>query len=60
MNVYMVVYDITNYVVEASSFANAIEAWKEHVKVLWGEDYDGTEEPESVNRIHEHPVIRGK
>lgn len=60
MNAYMILFDSVNYLVEASSVANAVEAWKEHVKAAWESDYDGTEESESIHRIHDEPVIRGK
>lgn len=55
---YHVQFDHMDYYVEAPSFALAIEAWKRHVAVLWGTDYDGTEEPESVALVHDEAVIR--
>jgi len=55
---YHVQFDNESYYVEAPSFALAIEAWKRHVAALWGADYDGTEEPESVALVHDEPVIR--
>lgn len=55
---YHVQYDHVSYWVEAISFAQAIDRWKRHVKVQWGADYDGTEEPDSVHLVHGEPVIR--
>jgi hypothetical protein len=58
MNLYQVLYDGQHYYVEAESFTAAIGLWKIHVSMLWGEDYDGSEQPESVALIHDDPVIR--
>lgn len=58
MNLYHVQFDSQTYYVEAGSFADAIILWGRHVSVLWGDDYDGTEEPESVALVHDEPVIR--
>lgn len=57
-NLYHVRYDGQDYYVEAHCFPVAIGRWKNHVKKLWGREYDGTEEPESVALVHEGPVIR--
>ncbi len=51
MFVYRILFDSQFYVVAARSFDSAIKQWKVHVKEKWGEDYDGTEQPESVERI---------
>ena len=59
LKLYRVLYDGQPYYVEAPSFALAIEAWKRYVKAEWKEEYDGTEEPESVECLDsDHPVIR--
>lgn len=58
MKLYHVQFDGSSFWIEAESFAAAIEAWKAHVKVLWENDYDGTEEPESAHLVHDEPVIR--
>ena len=60
MNLYKITYDGQPYHVEAPSFPAAIDAWKGYLKAEWKEeDWDGTEEPESVCLLEsEHPVIR--
>lgn len=58
MNLYHVQFDGQSYWVEAGDFGTAVILWKGHVKDLWGEDYDGTEQPDSVHLVHDEPVIR--
>lgn len=58
LNLYCISYDSMEYYVEAESMPAAITAWKDHVALAWGDDYDGTEEPESCAFIHDEPVIR--
>lgn len=58
INLYLIHYDHQPYYVEAENLASAVERWKAHVKVVWGDDYDGTEEPESIALVHEEAVIR--
>lgn len=58
MNLYLVIYDGQHFYVEAKNFAQAIELWTEHVKEVWGDDFDGTEQPESCAHIHDEAVIR--
>lgn len=58
MKLYEVVYDGQKRHVEAPSFPLAIEAWKAWARAEWKEDWDGTEEPESVALIGDEPVIR--
>ncbi len=58
MNLYLIQFDAQDYYVEASDFTRAIESWKIHVSRMWGADYDGTEQPESVALIHDDPFIR--
>lgn len=53
-----ITFDGEQYWVEAGSFQEAIDAWKERVKQEWGPDFDGTELPDSVVRLSEDPVIR--
>ncbi len=57
MKLYHIQFDGQSFWVEAESFRLAIVQWGEHVKILWGDDYDGTEEPESVHLVHDEPVI---
>jgi hypothetical protein len=58
MSLYHIQFDNQPYWVEAENYGKAITAWRQHVAVLWGTDYDGTEEPQSVALIHDEPVIR--
>lgn len=58
MNLYRIMFDGQEFFVEAPSFAVAIELWTKHVAVLWGTDFDGTEQPESCELIHDERVIR--
>lgn len=58
MLLYLVQFDAQDYYVEAPDFPAAIELWKVHVAKLWGDDYDGTEQPESVALVHDEPVVR--
>lgn len=58
MNLYLIHYDSQPFYVEAPDFAAAIEFWHAHVKELWGDDYEGDEQPESVALVHEEPVVR--
>ncbi len=60
MNVYMIQFDASNRVVEAPSFADAINAWRAAMQEEWGVEYDGTEEPDSVSLVDDLPVIRAK
>lgn len=55
---YRVTFDGQDRYVEAPDFPRAIEAWKAWGKAEWKEDYDGTEEPESVALVSDDPVIR--
>lgn len=57
MNLYRILYDVSPKYVQAEDFAAAVQAWKEHVKELWGDEYEGNEQPESVELIHNEPVI---
>lgn len=59
LKLYQVQFDGQQYFIEAASFASVVETWKRHVADLWGEDYEGDEEPESVALIHDEPVVRG-
>jgi len=58
MKLYHVQFDGASFFIEAENYADAVAIWKAHVKVLWENDYDGTEEPESVHLIHDEPVIK--
>lgn len=57
---YHITFDASNFYVQARDYTDAIRLWKEHVAVLWGDDYDGTEQPESVSLIHDEAVITGR
>lgn len=56
-NLYLVIFDTVHYYVQSNTMSEAINKWKAHVKVRWGDDYDGTEEPESCAHVHDEPVI---
>ena len=58
LKLYLIHYDHQAYYVEAENLVNAVGKWKEYVKLDWKEDYDGTEEPESIALVHEAAVIR--
>ena len=58
LNLYLLIYDDEHYYVEAPRLNEAVSIWKKHVEKYWGDDYDGTEEPQSVQLIHEKPVVR--
>lgn len=58
MKLYQIMFDGEARFVEAESFAAAIEVWKQVKAIEWGEDYDGTEEPESVSLMSDEPVLR--
>lgn len=58
MKLYCILFDSRRYHVEAESIAKAVEYWRRHVAVEWGDDYDGTEEPESIALVHDEAVIR--
>jgi hypothetical protein len=59
-NLYLIQFDHQDYYVEAPSMGCAIEAWKAHVQVEWGSDWDGTEEPDSCALVHDEAVIRAE
>lgn len=58
MNLYHIQFDGESYYVEAANLAQAVELWKTHLQKEWGDDYNGTEEPESVALVHDEAVIR--
>jgi hypothetical protein len=58
MSAYMIQFDGQTRVVDAPGFTEAIEAWHEAMQIEWGDDYDGTEQPESVALIDDDLVIR--
>lgn len=58
--VYLIRYDGQVYIVEATSMGRAVEIWTAHVARLWGQEFDGTEQPASCELIHDEPVIRGE
>lgn len=58
MSVYRITYDDQARIVEAADFGDAVKKWLEGMKEPWGDDWIGTEQPESVLLISEEPVIR--
>lgn len=60
MKLYHIQFDDQPYFVEAESLGQAVAAWRAHVAVLWGSDYDGDEEPESIALVHDEPVVRAR
>ena len=58
MSLYHVQFDGSSFWIEADNFAQAVEAWKAHVKALGDAGYMPTDEPESVHFVHDEPVIR--
>ena len=58
MKLYRVLFDGRPYWVEAPSFGEAVKVWRSHVQELWGMEYTGEEEPESVELMHDESVIR--
>lgn len=60
MKLFLIHFDGEPYYVNSQGFTEAIDAWKDHVKELWGDDYEGDEIPESVALIHDGPVIDGR
>jgi hypothetical protein len=58
LNLFHIQYDSVSYYVEAATMQHAITLWKNHVRQAWGDEYDGTEEPESCAHVHDEPVIR--
>lgn len=58
MKLYHIQFDGQSYWVESNCFGNAIIRWQAHVKIEWGDDFTGEEEPDSVSLIHDEPVIR--
>nr|WP_294560220.1 hypothetical protein [uncultured Rhodopila sp.] len=57
MNLYRIEFDSINYYVAALDFTDAIGAWRRHVQHVWGADYQGDEQPDSVERIHCEALI---
>jgi len=58
VSLYHAQFDGESYYIEARNFHGAIDTWKRHVAKAWGQNFDGTEEPESVALIHEEAVLR--
>lgn len=46
------------YYVEATGVEDALSLWKDYVKGYWKEEYEGTEEPETIVLLYKKPVIR--
>ena len=57
-NLYLVEYDGERYYVEAVDFPSAISTWLGYMAMVWGNDFKGNEQPDSVAFIHDEPVIR--
>jgi len=58
VKLYHIQFDGESYWVEAPTFRGAIEAWKVEVRERWGDDFQDTDEPDSVHLVHDEPVIR--
>ncbi len=59
MRLYKVTFDNQPEFVEAPDFGSAVLIWREHLMATNPGDFDGTENPESLELISESPVIRG-
>lgn len=59
MPLYHVVFDGGYRYVEAESFGQAVAVWQEAMRSEWGEDWTPEDEPESLHRVDDQPVIRG-
>lgn len=57
MPVYLIRFDGQDRPVEARSMTAAIAAWKRAMETEWGEDFDGTEEPEACQLVSDEAVI---
>lgn len=60
MKVYIIRFDGGASIVEAETFGAAVESWRAVKRVEWGTDFEETDEPESVELIHDEPVIRAE
>ena len=60
MNVYKIYCDLdgSTTIVEAPGFGEAIDLWRQHSAKKWGDDYEGDEQPQSVEMINDEPVVR--
>lgn len=58
MKLYNVQFDGVPYWVEATSFADAVTRWRNHVSVASGIEYSVVHEPDSVAVIHNGLIIR--
>lgn len=55
---YRIRYDGQPYwIVGAESLGQAVARWRDHVRHEWGDDYDGTEEPEEVRLFDDGDVV---
>lgn len=59
MKLYRIMFDSGVFHVVAPSFGTAIETWQAWAEKHWGDEWNGDEQPESVELLDsEHPVIR--
>lgn len=54
---YLVVHDDEDFYFEARDFAHAVDLWTEHVKDLWGDDYEESDQPDSVQLVDSQGVL---
>lgn len=59
MKLFRVLFDGQSYFVEAVSMREAIRIWLDSKVAEEDSDYDGTEEPESCDLVHDEGVMRG-
>lgn len=57
---YHIEYYNESFYVEAENLGDAIGAWRAHLSKEWGDNFDGREEPDSIHRVHDEPVIRAE
>lgn len=60
MRLYRILFDAQPEFVEAADLGNAVRIWRQKKSVDWDDEYDGTEEPESIELLHDGPVLRDK
>lgn len=58
INLYMVQFDGQQWYVESSDFGGACKKWLNAMRDVWGDDWEGNEQPQQVVLIDDKPVIR--
>lgn len=59
MALYLIRFDGQDRAVNAPSMTAAITAWRAWSKREWGDDWDGSEEPQQCALVSDEPVING-